>query len=189
MTLPQLERKNTRIVKDLLKCAQELSEEQVAEFKECFSLFDADGSGTVDTSELGTVMKSLGQKMSDEALLEMIKEVDADNSGTVDFAEFLGMMARQMKDHDSNVVLEHTFSLFDSTDSGRIGKTNLKYVLAHLCDKMSAEEIEELVDDASGGADDLSLDEFMRLFRIESMQDARASFSSVSRRQMRMEKL
>jgi Ca2+-binding EF-hand superfamily protein len=57
----QLQRKNTQIVQDLLKCAQELSEEQVAEFKECFSLFDADGSGTVDTSELGTVMKSLGR--------------------------------------------------------------------------------------------------------------------------------
>ena len=58
---PRLERKNTEIVEELLTLAQSLSEEQVAEFKECFSLFDRDGDGTVDTSELGTVMKSLGQ--------------------------------------------------------------------------------------------------------------------------------
>ena len=56
------------IVQDLLRSAEQLSEEQVAEFKECFSLFDGDGSGSVDTSELGEVMKSLGQKMTDEEL-------------------------------------------------------------------------------------------------------------------------
>lgn len=163
-----LERKNTQIVQDLLQSAQELSEEQVAEFKECFSLFDADASGTVDTSELGTVMKSLGQKMSDEDLAHMIEEVDVDGSGTVDFAEFLGMMALQMKDHDSEVVLQATFNLLDAKDEGRIRKTNLKYVLAHLCDKMSAQEIETLVDDAAGAAQDLDYAQFMRLFRIES---------------------
>ena len=164
---PGLQRKNTQIVKDLLKCAQELSEEQGAEFTECFSLFDADGSGTVDTSELGTVMKSLGQKMSDEDLAQMIEEVDADGSGTVDFAEFLGMMARQMKDHDSNVVLQTTFNLLDDGQGGRVDKNNLKYVLAHLCDKMSAEEIDNLVEEAAGGASDLDYAQFMRLLRVD----------------------
>ena len=167
MTTPQLARKNTQIVQDLLKCAQELSEEQVAEFKECFSLFDADGSGTVDTSELGTVMKSLGQMMSDEALAQMINEVDADGSGTVDFAEFLGMMARQMKDHDSDIVLQGTFELLDTNEGGRIDKANLKYVLAHLCDKMSAEEIDGLVEEAAGGATDLDYAQFKRLLRVD----------------------
>ena len=164
---PHVMRKNTRIVQDLLKCAQELSEEQVAEFKECFSLFDADGSGTVDTSELGTVMKSLGQKMSDEDLANMIQEVDADGSGTVDFAEFLGMMARQMKDHDSEVVLAQMFGLLDADDAGVIDKGKLKFVLGHLCDKMSAQEIEKLVDEAAGGSSELDYGKFMRLLRVD----------------------
>jgi hypothetical protein len=34
-----------------------LSEEQIAEFKEAFSLFDKDGDGTITTKELGTVMR------------------------------------------------------------------------------------------------------------------------------------
>ena len=41
--------------------AATLTEEQIAEFKEAFSLFDKDGDGTVTTKELGTVMRSLGQ--------------------------------------------------------------------------------------------------------------------------------
>ena len=39
--------------------ADQLTEEQIAEFKEAFSLFDKDGDGTITTKELGTVMRSL----------------------------------------------------------------------------------------------------------------------------------
>ena len=35
--------------------ADNLTEEQIAEFKEAFSLFDKDGDGTITTKELGTV--------------------------------------------------------------------------------------------------------------------------------------
>ena len=46
--------------------ADQLSEEQIAEFKEAFSLFDRDGDGTITTKELGTVMRSLGQNPTGE---------------------------------------------------------------------------------------------------------------------------
>ena len=39
----------------LLFQADQLTEEQIAEFKEAFSLFDKDGDGTITTKELGTV--------------------------------------------------------------------------------------------------------------------------------------
>ncbi len=51
------------------------SEEQIAEFKEAFSLFDKDGDGTITTKELGTVMRSLGQNPTEAELQDMINEV------------------------------------------------------------------------------------------------------------------
>ena len=42
--------------------AKKFTDEQVAEFKQAFALFDTDGNGFVTTDELGTVMRSLGQK-------------------------------------------------------------------------------------------------------------------------------
>ena len=36
---------------------EQLTEEQIAEFKEAFSLFDKDGDGTITTKELGTVSR------------------------------------------------------------------------------------------------------------------------------------
>ena len=48
------------------------------EFKEAFSLFDKDGDGTVSSSELGTVLRSLGQNPTEEELEQLVNEVDAD---------------------------------------------------------------------------------------------------------------
>ena len=62
--------------------ADQLTEEQIAEFKEAFSLFDKDGDGTITTKELGTVMRSLGQNPTEAELRDMITEVDADGNGT-----------------------------------------------------------------------------------------------------------
>ena len=75
--------------------ADQLTEEQIAEFKEAFSLFDKDGDGTITTKELGTVMRSLGQNPTEAELQDMVNEVDADGNGTIDFPEFLTMMARK----------------------------------------------------------------------------------------------
>lgn len=166
------------IVMELVRCAQELTEEQVAEFKECFSLFDSDGSGTVDTSELGEVMRSLGQKMSDDELHRMIEEVDADGSGTVDFAEFLGMMAKQMRDHDTDIVLKRAFDLFAVVDDGGVARApadKLEVVFANLCDGMSAEEIKRLTGAAAGGKKDMSFPQFMTLFDTAAVEDDRGT--------------
>ena len=43
----------------------------------------------------------------------MINEVDADGNGTIDFAEFLTMMARKMKDTDSEEEIREAFRVFD----------------------------------------------------------------------------
>ena len=40
--------------------ADTLSTEQIAEFKEAFGLFDADGDGGITEKELGQAMRSLG---------------------------------------------------------------------------------------------------------------------------------
>lgn len=93
--------------------ADQLTEEQIAEFKEAFSLFDKDGDGTITTKELGTVMRSLGQNPTEAELQDMINEVDADGNGTIDFPEFLTLMARKMKDTDSEEEILEAFKVFD----------------------------------------------------------------------------
>uniref|UniRef100_A0A8B9N885 EF-hand domain-containing protein n=1 Tax=Accipiter nisus TaxID=211598 RepID=A0A8B9N885_9AVES len=94
--------------------AERLSEEQIAEFKEAFSLFDRDGDGCITTKELGTVMRSLGQNPTEAELQDMVGEVDADGSGTIDFPEFLSLMARKMRDTDSEEEIREAFPSMES---------------------------------------------------------------------------
>ena len=46
------------------KSLHKLEEEQVAEYKEVFMLFDKDEDGVLSFTELGTAMKTLGQRPS-----------------------------------------------------------------------------------------------------------------------------
>ncbi|CAB1339876.1 unnamed protein product, partial [Coregonus sp. 'balchen'] len=69
--------------------ADQLTEEQIAEFKEAFSLFDKDGDGTITTKELGTVMRSLGQNPTEAELQDMINE---DGNGYISAAELRHVM-------------------------------------------------------------------------------------------------
>jgi len=46
---------------DEIKMPNDLTREQIDEFKEAFSLFDKDGDGTITTKQLGTVLRSVGQ--------------------------------------------------------------------------------------------------------------------------------
>ena len=50
---------------------EKLSPEQLAEFKEAFSVFDKDGDGTISEKEIGTVMRTLGLNPTEEELTQV----------------------------------------------------------------------------------------------------------------------
>ncbi len=54
---------------------ESMSQEQVAELKEAFNEFDADGSGTITTKELGYTMRAMGMNPTEQELLDLINEV------------------------------------------------------------------------------------------------------------------
>merc|ERR1719356_1391289 len=71
------------------------SAERLAELQEIFSVFDADGNGTLDVKELDTVFRTLGLRSSEKEIRAMIEEVDADNSGSIGWQEFLFLMSKK----------------------------------------------------------------------------------------------
>nr|AHY86315.1 Y-GECO1f [synthetic construct] len=142
----------------------QLTEEQIAEFKEAFSLFDKDGDGTMTTEELGTVLRSLGQNPSEAELRDMINEVDADGDGTIGFPEFLTMMTRKMNDTDSEEEIREAFRVFDKDGNGYIGAAELRHVMTNLGEKLTDEEFDEMIRVAdSDGDGQVNYEEFVQM--------------------------
>jgi len=133
-------------------------------FKEAFSLFDKDGDGTITTKELGTVMRSLGQNPTEAELQDMINEVDADGNGTIDFPEFLSLMARKMKDTDTEEELIEAFKVFDRDGNGFISAAELRHVMTNLGEKLTDEEVDEMIREADVDGDgQINYEEFVKM--------------------------
>ncbi|KAL3873539.1 hypothetical protein ACJMK2_036639 [Sinanodonta woodiana] len=125
----------------------------LAEFQEAFNLFDKDGDGTITTNELGTVMASLGQTLTEEALQDMISAVDKDGNGEIDFLEFLTMMEKKMNNAYCEEEIREAFKVFDRDGNGKISAAELRHVMTQLGEKLTDEEVDEMVWEADMNGD------------------------------------
>ena len=77
----------------------QLTEQQIEDFKSAFALFDKDGEGTISVEEMGNVKRSLGLNSSkfytEAELQDLINEFDVDRGGTINTTE-LGYAMRAM---------------------------------------------------------------------------------------------
>ena len=96
--------------KEQSRSAEGFTEEQMAEMREIFAMFDEDGSGSIDANELGGVMEALGVKVMKTKLEEMIKEVDTpDGDGEIGFDEFLTLMRKSESKSDPQAEARRIF--------------------------------------------------------------------------------
>ena len=137
-------------------------------------------------------MRSLGQNPTEAELMDMIQEVcwldclyksfwilawqdvisfwticlqiDADGSGTIDFPEFLTMMARKMKDTDSEEEILEAFKVFDKDGNGFISAAELRHIMTNLGEKLTDEEVDEMIREADiDGDGQINYEEFVKM--------------------------
>ena len=140
-------------------------EEQIDEFKEAFTLFDKDGDGTINTNDLGFVMRSLGQNPSEEELRNMIKNVDTDGNGNIDFTEFLSVMTQKLKSDDYEAEIKEAFSVFDKDGNGFITAEELTQVMRDLGETLTDNEVNEMIKEADlDGNGQIDFQEFVKMW-------------------------
>ena len=102
-------------------------------------------------------MRSLGQNPTDAEVQDMINEVDVDGSGDMEFPEFCVMMVKKMQETDTENEVKEAYRVFDKDRDGYISASELKMVLAALPEKLSAEEIDEILDAADEDGNNSSI--------------------------------
>jgi calmodulin len=90
---------------------ESLTQEQIAEIREQFALFDkgihytgyivfmaiSDGDGSITTKEVSEIIRSLGMEADEGEIDEMIRTFDIDGNGEIDFNEFLEGKKRELQ--------------------------------------------------------------------------------------------
>ena len=80
---------------------RELTPEQLREFKAAFRVFDKNHDGTIDVNEISTVMRSLGQVVSQKEVMQMIVRTSRHRERTV-------LPAQHTRTHSVTRARKHT---------------------------------------------------------------------------------
>jgi len=111
---------------------------------EAFKMFDINGDGKISRVELETILRSLGETLTETELDQMIKDVDADGDGEIDLQEFINLncdprratvSSKTGEDEEADAAaLQSAFDVFDSDKDGFISAGELHRVLSSLGD-------------------------------------------------------
>lgn len=121
-------------------------QDQIAACKECFMLFDKDGNGKINVSELGTMVRALGQMPTEAEVQSLIKNVVRDNKFTL--TDLVAVMKKlDMERRDVDNELRDSFRVFDRDGSGYISAAELRHVMTNLGEKLTDSEIDEMINE------------------------------------------
>ncbi|TGO56137.1 hypothetical protein BOTNAR_0229g00030 [Botryotinia narcissicola] len=120
-------------------------------YREAFQLFDKRGTQRVQLDQLGDLLRACGQNPT----LNEIRELEKNVGGEFDFETFSKILNRPGGFRDPGEPEEYCrgFQVFDKDMTGFIGVGQLRYIFTNLGEKMSDEEVDELlkaVDTSSG---------------------------------------
>uniref|UniRef100_A0A1I8J239 EF-hand domain-containing protein n=1 Tax=Macrostomum lignano TaxID=282301 RepID=A0A1I8J239_9PLAT len=108
----------------------DLSEDEIAELREAFLLFDRDGGGTISANELGDVMRSLGQNPSEDEVQRLIRQVfDEQDTGKLHVDKLRYIMV-SLGDRMDPSEVEELVQLLEPDEDGNIPLEQIVTVLS-----------------------------------------------------------
>ena len=135
---------------DKLKEINNLTEMEIALYKEAFQIFDKHSEGYISTKELNTILGSLGIIISDEDLKEIINTYDNDEyNNMIDFITFLEIISKNKENAYKEDDLIDAFKIFDKEGNGKISSKELRYVMMSSGEDFNENYIKELIKESS----------------------------------------
>ncbi|XP_039259799.1 myosin regulatory light chain, smooth muscle isoform X3 [Styela clava] len=130
---------------------------QIQEFKEAFTMIDANRDGFIDQEDLKDTYASLGRGLKDDKAKNML----ADASGPLNFQVFLALFGDKLSGTDPEETILQAFKVLDPDNKGVINKDYLADMMMTSADRFSRDEVQQMYNispiDAAGMLDYKSL--------------------------------
>jgi centrin-3 len=155
--------------KQVRKKRPELTDDQKAEIREAFDLFDSNKTGYLDYRELKVSMRALGFDVKKVEVVDLMKRYDRNDTGQIGWDDYYEILAEKYLNRDPIEEIIKAFKLFDDEGTGRITLKNLRRVARELGENLSDDELQAMIDefDRDGdGASMFSLYPFFILFLV-----------------------
>ena len=133
-----------------------LDDEQLGELREIFRSFDRNNDGSLTQLELGSLLRSLGLKPSEDQLDELIQKADTNSNGLIEFSEFVALAEPELipaKSPYNEEQLRMIFRMFDRDDKGYITAAELAHSMAKLGHALTANELTGMIKEADTDGD------------------------------------
>ena len=135
----------------------ELTEDQKAEIREAFDLFDTNKTGCVDYRELKVSMRALGFDVKKAEVVELMKRYDRNDTGSIQWEDYYEILSEKYLNRDPIEEIIKAFKLFDDEGTGKITLKNLRRVARELGENLSDEELQAMIDEFDKDQDGASM--------------------------------
>jgi myosin light chain 6 len=140
----------------------QFSDDQIADFQETFSLFDNKGDGKISGHQLGEVLRAMGQNPTEAE----VKKCGFSNEPEkrISFETFLPILSSVSKNREKPVPDDFIegFRVFDKEQNGFIHSAELRHLLTNLGEKLTDDEVNELLQGHEDAQGNVNYEEFVK---------------------------
>ena len=149
-----------------------ISTEENEDLRQAFDLFDIKENGKIDPSEIKETMKQLGFDTKNPTIYKIIEDLDTEESksnGGISFSEFSEIMHKRLGDRESKEGARRIFDLFvDDENAEYLPLESLKKIAKELGEKMSEDDLKEMIECATKNDGKLNFDDFFYIISKKS---------------------
>lgn len=117
--------------------------------RDAFSLFDKQGAGKVECSEIGNIMRALGLNPTESVVKKIISEIDASGQKCISIEEFVPLFTNESNKKTSadgsTESISEGFRIFDRESNGLVSVAEVRHLLTSLGEALTKDDVNELV--------------------------------------------
>ena len=138
------------------------SEDQLSDFRDAFSLFDDRGDDKIHKTHLGEVVRALGLNPTEADIKKCLKDLNVDR---ISFEQFLPIYEDLSRRRDQSTEEDFIEGLrvFDKDGSGMINSAELRHLLTTLGERLTDDEVEQLLNGLEDKHGNVNYEEFVRM--------------------------
>ena len=117
---------------------------EIKELKDIFELFDEDGSGTIDPTEVTQILSHLGLDKRNPIVYQMITDMQG-RTKAINFDDFLAIVVNRLGDVKSREGLAKLYQVYDTDGTGILDFEKFKTVAREIGENLNDDQILEMM--------------------------------------------